>query len=136
MIKVGLDDYIVKQNEDWVIINEKRKLIRAKVFKREFDLDNEPVDELIISFPECSIGSFLSINIDAQIIGIPLLSKKIKSHPMSLLMPTESKRVLPISEGEKQFITDFTITEDRIEFNTFRELKKYGNKIIMKKQAQ
>jgi hypothetical protein len=136
MIEVGICDYVVKKDLDWQVLNTQGYIVQANVFKKEYDLDEEPIDELIISFPECSLGSFLSINITAQIIGIPIKSKSIKIFGSSLIMPLESRRVLPISEGDKKFITSFKIESDYIEFNTFRELTKYGNKIIMKKQVQ
>lgn len=125
----------IEESKDYVIYGDDLP-IKSKVFINNKTINGEQTTELIIHFEELKNSKFLTIAVAQKLIGYPENRDKMIVSDSKLRLPKSSMLFTPINYGVDLLITDFSISDSLIMFNTFNDLERYGKRITIKKNTK
>jgi hypothetical protein len=127
----------LNSNDDFEVVNENNKKIDAKIYSNSYCTnDGKCFEGLIVYFNDTSITDVLLIIENNKVIAEIDRGKKGFIHISSKYLYQKNKKnefFTQLNVSWDNVIAQYSFTESKIEFNSFDKLKKYGNKIIIKK---
>ena len=128
--------FILFRSNNYAVFNEKHQPIKAWVFEKRQTSQNEATFELIVYFPSQEKYRFLTIVPAHRLIGLAdTLVKNIWVFPgpkIAYMLPAGSF-FTPLNGPYFELISEYEFSENLIWFNTFGELRKIGNRIVIQR---
>ncbi len=127
MIELSAKLFPIGKTEEW-------NCTIAQVYFSTIGIDQEPARVLYLPFEQCSNIVCIAIDIEGEVIGVPEKRNEIQVFEKMMLIPETSRRIIPLTFGEHQRIFNYSFDENEIQFNTFGQLKVYGESVRLIRQ--
>ena len=128
--------FILYRANNYAVFNEKHQAIKAWVFEKRQTSQNEAKFELIVYFPFEEKYRFLTIVPAHRLIGLTNTPVKtiwvFPGAKLAYMLPAGSF-FTPLDGPYFELISEYEFSENVIWFNTFGELRKIGNRIIIQR---
>lgn len=121
-------------SDQYYVTNNEGKTVDVDVYINRKTVNGEDTKELILHFAKATYPKYLTIAVYQELIGVPDNYNKIKIKNRSLSLPRESLIFTPINVGIEQLINTYNISDSVIVFETFGDLKLYGDEIFITKK--
>ncbi|TDE09031.1 hypothetical protein [Dyadobacter psychrotolerans] len=128
--------FILFRTNHYNAFNETHKPINVYLFQKNQTSNNDKTDELIVYFPSEISYRYLTIVPSHELIGLADQTEKsiwiFPGAKIAYMFPNGSY-FTPLGESYFNFISESGFSKDIIWFNTFGDLKKLGERIVIQR---